>query len=34
MENVADRPQAWESVGLCVCVRAHAGGAARVYRNL
>lgn len=26
VENVADRPQAWESVGLCVCARTHAGG--------
>lgn len=25
MENVADRPQAWESVGLPVCVCAGGG---------
>lgn len=25
MENVADRPQAWESVGLLVCVCAGGG---------
>lgn len=29
VENVADRPQAWESVGLHAC-----RGAACVYRNL